>query len=597
MRRNLRYILLSMMLVAAMMLGTGCDLFIKTNDGKVDLAWYMGLTYEDEEGNDIMYTSDKGDIAAVALEDEYAGECGIIIDNEAFLNIKTVKENIDDRFYWDKEESLVLFTNATEVYESKIGGSNIEGPSNETTGYTISFVDGENCFINVKFIKKFVDIETKASKEKGDMPAIISLSYESGKKTYMKTSKDIEMRTKGNYQNLIVTVIPKDTKVTVVSTGKNWYKVRTSKGVMGYIPVKKLHDKTTKKLQYKNDDDTYTHVTFDGKVSLAWNQIYNQSANSNITDLLSNVSGVNVLSPTWFSLTDKRANLSSLADYSYVEMAHKNKMQVWALVNDFTDKKLTATVLAKTSLRQRLVNNIMYFVDAYDLDGINIDFEYINQDNADDYLQFLRELSVECRNTKTILSIDNYGPAEWNMYYDRAQQGRLADYIIIMNYDEHTTSSKEAGSVSSMTFARENIEKTVKEVGDSSRVITGIPFYTRIWKETPEDKGSSDEGTFIEDAANGNYYLSSSAVGMDEAKKAYKKAGVEPVFNEETGQNFVTYTSGDSTYSIWLEDKTSIKARLELMNANNLGGAAYWSLGQESDSIWKTIKPYFENGK
>ena len=331
----------------------------------------------------------------------------------------------------------------------------------------------------------------------------------------------------------------------------------------------------------------------DKKVSLAWNQIYNQTANNNLDGLIKNAKGINVLSPTWFSLTDKNGNLSTLADLNYVEKAHKKNIQVWALVNDFTNKKLTKTVLTKTELRQKLVRNIMFYVDGYDLDGINIDFEYITKDIADDYMQFLRELSIECRKTGTILSIDNYAPSEWSGYFDREQQMKLADYIIIMNYDEHTSGSKEAGSVSSMTYAEKAIKDTIAEAKDASRIINGMPFYTRVWKMTPQEDGDGT-GVLVEDAANGNYYLSCQAVSMDTAEKAYKEAGVKPAFDKTTGQNFVTYSKGKSTYSIWLEDETSVKARLELMNQYKMAGAAYWALGQEKDSIWNVISEYFK---
>lgn len=162
-----------------------------------------------------------------------------------------------------------------------------------------------------------------------------------------------------------------------------------------------------------------------------------------------------------------------------------------------------------------------------------------------------------------------------------------------MNYDEHTTSSNEAGSVSSLTFTEEGLKNTIDEVGDASRVINGMPFYTRIWTETPEDE-SDGNGKLIEDAANGNYVLSTKAVSMDAAKEAYTEAGATPIYNEETGQNYVVYEKGSSTYMIWLEDETSIKARLDLMNKYEIAGAGYWKLGLESDDIWNTISQYFK---
>lgn len=597
MKKNIRYIALSFIVAATVLIGTGCDWFIKTNDGKVDLNWYMGLTYQNDSGADQPYTTENGDsVAAVAMEDGYSTEYAIVKGEDGFVNINTIKEKIDDRFYWDKYENLLLFTNATAVYKNKIGESVIYGSANcaeEGVDYEIAFLENKNCYVNLKFVAKYIDMDYKVTKGEGETPSIIRLKYSNDEKTYMTTTDDIEMRTKGDYQNLIVTTIDEDTQVAVIETGKNWNKVSTDDGYIGYIPVKKLDDAEKKSAEYQSDEKEYTHVSLNKQVSLVWNQIYNQTANDNFDELMANVSGVNVISPTWFSLTDKKGNLSSLADLDYVEKAHNKGIQVWALVNDFTDKKLTKKVLTATTTRQNLVKNIMYFVDSYDLDGINLDFEYISEDIADSYLQFLRELSIECRKSQKVFSIDNYVPSEWSEFYDREQQALLADYLIIMNYDEHTVGSTEAGSVSSLGYAEQAIKDTLAQAKDASRVINGMPLYTRVWCETPE-ASSDGTGVYVEDAANGNYYLSTEAVTMETAKKAYKEAGVKPSFDEATGQNFVTYSKGDSIYMIWLEDKTSVQSRLELMNQYELGGAAYWALGQETDDIWKVISEYFK---
>lgn len=607
MSRKIKIALMACTIVFSMVVICGCDLFIKTNDGKVDLKWYMGLTYEDEEQNDIEYKTSVGSqVAAVALETEYSKDYAIIKDDDAYINIDTVKENIDKRFYWDKKENKVLFTDAVTVYSVNEDGmatkedsadtsaySLIHGDTDEQVEYKVFLVENGKCYLNIRFIEKFVDIKCTVSKAKEKTPSIISIQYQSGEKTVLKTDSDIEMRTKGNYQNLIVTEVPEGTKVTLLEKGKNWNKVRTDNGYIGYIPVKELVDEKKEKAEYKNDDDRYIHTTMDKKVSLAWNQIYSQSANGNMKELIRNVKGVNVISPTWFSIKDKKGNLSTLADLNYVEKAHKNGMQVWALFNDFAHKKLTKTVLTSTEFRNNLEKNIMFYVSSYDLDGVNIDFEYIEKNIADDYMQFLRELSILCRKTGTILSIDNYAPSEWSGYFDREQQLKLADYIIIMNYDEHTAGSDEAGSVSSLPYAEKSIKDTIKEAKDTSRIINGMPFYTRVWKETPQGDGDG-KGTLVEDAINGNYYLTTEAVSMETAEKAYKDAGVKPAFDQQTGQNFVTYSKGKSTYSIWLEDKTSVKARLELMNKYQLAGAAYWALGQEKDNIWDVISAYFK---
>ena len=231
----------------------------------------------------------------------------------------------------------------------------------------------------------------------------------------------------------------------------------------------------------------------------------------------------------------------------------------------------------------------MIFVKGLGIDGVNIDFEYVTAGVAKDYLQFLRELSVECRKARVALSVDNYSPASGTSYYDWKQQYKIADYVVFMNYDEHNASSNEAGSVSSLDFMETGIKNAIEQTGESNRIINGMPFFTRLWEMTPQGKGTT-KGKLVEDAVDGNYYLNSQALGMDLAEKAYKKAGVKPSLDKEVGQNYVTWDEGDTTYQMWLEDETSIKLRLGLTKKYKLGGNAYWSLGMEKDSIWDVIE-------
>ncbi len=603
MKKIIERLLIVATLIITILMTTGCDMFIKTNKGHVDLKWYMGLTYEDEDGNDKNYTIEtEGTIAAVALEDEYAKEFAIIKDDYAYLSIDTVAQYIDKRFYEDSKNELLIFTDATKIYKTKIGNNTIN--ETEEMDYVISFIEDNKCYVNLEFVKKFVDFNYKIVKEKDIDLAIVVLDYTSRDKEQMTVSKNIEMRTKQDYLNLIVTTLKKNTKVTVLEVSGDWTKVATDDGYIGYVPSKKLKDSETVKVEYKSDKDTYTHVLLDEKVSLGWNSISNLSANSGLADIVKNTKGLNVISPTWYSLSDNKGNLSSLASETYVEQAHGMGLDVWALVNDFgsQDKKsreYTKKVLTDTSKRENLVNNIMANIRDYNLDGINIDFEFINEEIADSYLQFLRELSVECRKAKKVLSIDNYAPSSGTDYYDREQQAMLADYIVVMSYDEHYAGDDSAGSVASMTFTEKSITDTIEQTKDASRVINGMPFYTRAWIMTPENSdeeggNSSKDGVYVEDKINGSYFLTSQAITMDVAKDLYKKAGAKPTYDTTTGQNFVSYQKGESTVSIWLEDETSVKARLELMKKYELGGVAYWRLGQESDSIWKTIAPYFE---
>ena len=504
--------------------------------------------------------------------------------------IEDIEASLKGMLKPEYEEVVTSHSEIREIFRSSKFG-NIAG---------VMVQDGEvKRGVNVKFVKKYVDFDYKVVKAEGKSPARIVLKYASGEKNQMTVKSNIEMRTKADYQNLIVTTLKKNTKVTVLEESGDWTKVGTDDGFMGYVPAKKLKDKETKKTDFKSDTDTYTHVLMDKKISLGWNAITNLTANGNLETIIEHTKGLNVISPTWYSLSDNKGNLRSYASATYVEKAHSKGLKVWALVNDFgtqdkASKEYTKKVLTDTTKRENLVDNIMTNIKDYNLDGINIDFEFINKDIINSYLQFLRELSIECRKAGKVLSIDNYVPSSGSEYYDIAHQSLVADYIIIMSYDEHYAGSKEAGSVSSMTFTEKAVSDAIALTGDASRVINGMPFYTRAWITTPATDGKKGEGVYVEDATNGNYYLSSQAITMDKAKELYTNEKVKPTFDETTGQNFVSYEKGDSTVSIWLEDATSVKSRLDIMEKYKLAGAAYWRLGQETDSIWDTIYPYFK---
>lgn len=597
MRKSIKYIMTMATISAMAITMTGC-FGPETSKEYVNLNDYMMLHYTDDDGNEVTATSaDGNEMAAVVCDNEYVNKYAFEKDGDTYMDISGVKKYIDDRFYYDSTENTVMYTNATTIYTSPVGSNEVTGDTKENLDFTSSVMDGEICYVNLKYISKYIDFDYEYAKANGDKPAIVVVNTKSREDKNGTVKKNTQIRADADYMADIVSDVKADTKLTILDKGDEWDKVATDDGVIGYILNKRVKVGKTTKVSYKNDYDTYTHNVLDKKISLAWHQVMYSSSNSGLSDMIKNAKGLNVISPTWFSVSDSKGEVSSIGSADYVKKAHSAGLDVWGLVSDFeTDGNgdyYIKTVVNNTKARQKMVSNIMKYASLYDLDGINVDFEYINVSEGAGYLQFLRELSIECRKKGIVLSIDNYQPSAWTEFYDRNQQGRLADYVVVMNYDEHTASSNEAGSVSSLTFTEEGLKNTIDEVGDASRVINGMPFYTRIWTETPEDE-SDGNGKLIEDAANGNYVLSTKAVSMDAAKEAYTEAGATPIYNEETGQNYVVYEKGSSTYMIWLEDETSVKARLDLMNKYEIAGAGYWKLGLESDDIWNTISQYFK---
>ena len=354
----------------------------------------------------------------------------------------------------------------------------------------------------------------------------------------------------------------------------NWTKVKTSDAMIGYIENKYLiKEETMQEIEVTDyQEPEYTSIHKDYKINLGWHQIMAQAANAAFDETVNSTGTMNVISPTWFSLIDNEGNISSLASLDYVDKAHARGMEVWALIDNFNTQVDTFEVLSYTSKRTFLIQNIMNQLLQYDIDGINIDFEQLNYDTGEHFTEFIRELSIQCRSNGIVLSVDNYVPRESTTHYNRKEQGVVADYVIIMGYDEHWGSGGVAGSVASIGFVEDGIKKTLEEVPEN-KVINAIPFYTRVWKTTAQQ-------------------VTSEALGMEAAQNFITNNNVETRWDEENCQNYGEKQMGDTFYQVWLEDEQSIETKLTIMKKYNLAGVAEWKLGFESTSIWGIIDSY-----
>ena len=327
---------------------------------------------------------------------------------------------------------------------------------------------------------------------------------------------------------------------------------------------------------------------------MTWHQVTNMEANNYLLNKIADAKGLTTISPTWFSIADTDGNLTSLASSDYVNYAHQVNLDVWATVRDFhggiNSYDETYEVLSYTSKRENLTNQIIAAALQTGIDGINLDFELISTECGEHYIQFVRELSVKCRQNGLVFSIDNYVPQPYNEHYDLKEQGIVADYVVIMAYDEHTEGSYEAGSVSSYNYVKDGIKNAAKSVS-SDKLIAAVPFYTRLWLETPKTDAelASEEGT---EAANYKNKVSSTALGMDEAQQVVQDAGAQTEWDDTTKQNYAQWETEDGTYKIWLEDTKSLEEKLKLIKSDNLAGVAEWKLGWENSDIWDMILQY-----
>lgn len=523
------------------------------------------------------YYNVKGNEIAIVLQNQIDETKGILIDNQVYVDYNTVIEQFNKRFYWDANENILLYTTPTEVIKAEAGGNDyFVNKSKNSMDYPITKVDGDNVYVAIDFVKQYSDIEYQLYTN----PNRIVIDYQKGDFLYADVKKKTQLRYEPNIKSDILVKLEEKDKVQYVDTSESavngFSKVMTVDGVIGYVKTKLVKNTyyETKESNFKAPD--YTSIHKDYKINLVWHQVTNQTANNNLLYMLDGTKGVNTISPTWFSVISEEGEISSLASERYVQRAHDLGIEVWGLVDDFNPDINLHTLLSTTSKREKLINNLLVNAIKYNLDGINIDFENIALDTGIHFLEFIRELSVKCRNNGIILSVDNYVPMNYSAYYDRGEQGAVVDYVITMAYDEHHAGASESGSVASYGFVKSGILDTLKEV-PKEKTIIGVPFYTRLWKEILE--GDSVKVT-------------SQAYGLTEAAELLERNEAEVTWNNELKQHYGEFVEGDATFKMWLEDEKSLEAKLELIRDNDVAGIAGWKLGLENESSWNTIIKY-----
>ena len=568
---------LVMLILAGVMLAF---LYEKYSPSKERMSWntYYEVTATDE--------------AAVILNDQMMETKARVIDGEAYVTTDMLYDELNPRFYWDSKENLLLYTTPTELITASVGSNTYTvAKQSYTEDYTPVKVDGDTAYVALKYIQKYTGLEYELLTDEVNR-VIIRTNFGTVKTVTAK--KNAQVRYRAGIKSPILTDVAKGDTLYVLEETENvgdWTKVRTADGFIGYIRNKSLGQQSEETIASNYTEPEYSHLSKDYTINMAWHQVTNADANSKVLETIANTKGLTTISPTWFFLNDNDGNIDSLASQTYVNYCHQNNIEVWALVEDITHKDTITDyeILSRTSSRQRLVSNLIAKAIEFKLDGINVDFEYINEDSAKGYIEFIRELSIMCRLNGIILSVDNYRPADHNLFYNRAEQGTVADYVVIMGYDEHYASSQEAGSVASIDWVKEGIEATLKDV-PAERVINAVPFYTRLWEERPKTEEElaqeSDTDEYVPNV------VTSKAYGMDAIDKILEANGAEKTWDETTGQYYAEYTADGSTYKVWLEEEESIALKAALIKEYNLAGISAWKLGFERQDIWDIILKY-----
>ena len=501
----------------------------------------------------------------------------LVEDGRCYLPREYVVDNLNCRFYKDIAGNYIMFTVADNIYSFATDEAYYTDMSGNTvpTDYVVVKSEGDELYIALDYIKEYTDLEYRFYED----PSRLLIWNEYPEKTYALLNKDTAIRFRGGIKSPIIADGQEGQEVEVLQDLEDWIEIRTEDGFMGYVSAKRVGETYTKTMEstyVESASPVSTKVNF--KINLVFQAIGTAAyGGENVEEALEETKGVNVISPTWYKLTSNNGDMSSFANKSYVEQCHSMGIQVWALVDDFDPNIDRLAILSNKETRARMINRLISEAREYGFDGINLDFEYITEDVSEHYLQFIRELSFECRKYGIILSTDNYAPASYNMYYNRKEQGYWLDYFIIMGYDEYWKGSEVAGPVASIGFVENGITNTLLEV-PAEKVINAMPYYVRVWTQTLNTDGTTS--------------MSTRDLSMEGAANRLKENGVDLVWDEEKGVYYGSYESGKETVQIWLEDEKTIEEKMKLYKANNLAGVAGWKLGLEKKEVWSVIENY-----
>ena len=520
-------------------------------------------------GNEYFNLTDENSVALIQ-NGELLEEQAVLIGGEPYAAYTYVESQLNSCFYWDEETKGILLTTSGGVQTLLPGDAAVaKTPGGQPAVQQES--DGK-VYISLDVVKEYTDLDYVYYSNPN---RVVIRNEWDGVEQATVQSDTAQVRQKGGIKSLILADVQKGDTLLYLENLDNWCKVMTADGYTGYIRTEDISEpeaieaRTAKK-------DSYERITRDHKINLVWHQSTSTESNDAMAEMTAEMTGVNVISPTWFSVTDETGTISSLASADYVKLAHDAGREVWGLIDNFNEAFDETTDLAYASVRSRIIEQLLAEAASCGMDGINVDFENLKEAGIPHYLQFLRELTSAAHEQNLVVSVDTPVPQAYTMYYQRGEQARFVDYMIVMAYDEHFAGSEEAGSVSSLPFVQQAVEEMTR-VMPADQVICGIPFYTRVWTEK-----------------FGQSAITSEVLGMDGAKNYAKENQMTETWDASLGQNVATVETSDARYTIWMEDEQSMEEKLKVIQSADLAGVAEWKLGFERADVWSLISEYIE---
>mgnify|MGYP000193925544 FL=1 len=491
-----------------------------------------------------------------------------IQDDEIYISKQDLGNFFDKYIYEDTQNNQIITTYDTKIAaisldENKIS---INGVSKKTYAQTIKKDDA--IYLPIKELEDVYGIEISYI-ENSKVITIDSTSKEQKKAI---VTKNLPVKSTKKFIAKTVDKIKKGSYVVVISEDNGYTKIRTENGKLGYIKSKYLANEVTVR---ENMEET---KQIEGKVNLVWDYYSTVAKAPDRTG--TTIDGINVVSPAFFHLNKNGELEENVGETGkkYIEWAHNNGYKVWPMVqnSEAGSINVTSNIMNDYNKRQELISQIIIYCVKYKLDGVNIDFENMKQEDKNMYSRFIIELEPRLKEIGMTLSVDVTAPdgsETWSMCFDRNVIGDVADYIVFMAYDEYGASSNKAGTTAGYDWVELGIKKFIEtEEIKEEKIILAIPLYTRVWTEDSSGK-----------------ITSKNTVSMKNTYSVIPN-GVEKQWNDSLKQYYVEYKDGNNTKKIWIEDETSLKEKISLIKKYKLGGVASWQKGMETDNFWGFLK-------
>ncbi|QCT04221.1 copper amine oxidase N-terminal domain protein [Paenibacillus algicola] len=515
----------------------------------------------------------------ILVQGELTGYSASGQGSSLMLPLALVQEYVDPYIYEDEGSETVVFTTASEVLSLSAG--TLKGTRNGKEAsfeQTVERVDGK-LYVPAKLLKELY--YTAYYEHSGTGAVLLSRAgdhLELGEAVPAGKQSFAALRQSPSIKSPILQDMPPGERLRIWGEEEQgWLKVQTDQGYTGYVPSDQVKPKGNKIYPQRIHEPSRADLEWrDRSVNLTWEAVYSRNPDP---DKLGQLPGVNVVSPTWFEITSEAGDVTSKVSPDYVTWAHKLDKEVWGVLTNSFNPDITTAVLSTYDTRAALITEVIRLSRAHGLDGINIDFENVYTKDKQNLIAFMRELYPRAKELGLIVSIDvtpKSSSEMWSVFLDRRELAHAVDYMMVMSYDEHWAASPEAGSVSSLPWAERTVRRILEEDEvPASKLVLGIPLYTRIWTEEGVEGGGK---------------VTSKAVGMEAVQSLLKEKALTPVYDELTGQNYVQYQEEQSLNKIWIEDEISLKARVELAHQYDLGGIASWSRMLGSSEAWEVLK-------